>query len=177
MLAMSPTITLKGEIKFSVKKLISGGHMTMSHFIGPGELILAPHALGDVTAITLSGPEKWFVGKDTFLACTERVNKDYKMQTLSKAMFSGEGLFTYHISGHGVMWVASFGAIIRKEVSRRRVWRGGADCLLVERGGEVYRRQRSFGGVDRAVCHRAGGQRRRALQRGGRRGSCLQVYW
>jgi uncharacterized protein (AIM24 family) len=117
MLAMSPTITLKGEIKFSVKKLISGGHMTMSHFIGPGELILAPHALGDVTAVTLSGPEKWFVGKDTFLACTERVNKDYKMQTLSKAMFSGEGLFTYHISGHGVMWVASFGAIIRKEVS------------------------------------------------------------
>ncbi len=177
MLAMSPTITLKGEIKFSVKKLISGGHMTMSHYIGPGELILAPHALGDISAITLSGSEKWFVGKDTFLACTERVHKDYKMQTMSKAMFSGEGLFTYHVSGHGVMWVASFGAIIRKEVSLSEAVLSGSDGLAAERGGEVHRRQRAFGGVDGAVCHRAGGERRHHLQRGCRRRPGLQVYW
>jgi hypothetical protein len=91
--------------------------MTMSHFIGPGELLLAPHSLGDISTIALSGTEKWFVSKETFLACTERVTKDYKMQNLSKAVFSGEGLFTYLISGHGIMWVSSFGAIIRKEVS------------------------------------------------------------
>ncbi|KIW01032.1 uncharacterized protein PV09_07546 [Verruconis gallopava] len=116
MIAMSPTITMKGEIKFSVKKLIAGGHMAMSSFTGPGELLLAPPTLGDIAAIQLSGKETWSVGKDAFLACTERVTKDYKAQKFSQAMFSGEGLFTYKISGTGILWVDSLGAIIRKDL-------------------------------------------------------------
>lgn len=117
MIAMSPTVTVKGEIKFSVKKLIAGGHMTMSHYTGPGEVLLAPHGLGDIATIRLTGSEVWTVGKDAFLACTERVVKDYKAQNLSKMMFSGEGWFTYKISGTGILWFCSLGAIIRKDVS------------------------------------------------------------
>lgn len=117
MIAMSPSVTLKGEIKFSVKKLLTGGHMSMSQYVGPGELLLAPSMLGDVTSIRLSGQEVWSVGKDAFLACTDRVTKEYKSQGISKAMFSGEGWFTYRISGSGILWVSSFGAIIRKDVS------------------------------------------------------------
>lgn len=45
------------------------------------------------------------------------VVKDYKAQGLSKAMFSGEGFFVYKISGVGILWVSSLGAIIRKDVS------------------------------------------------------------
>jgi len=114
---MSPSVTVKGEIKFSVKKLIAGGHMTMSHFTGPGEVLLAPHGLGDIATLRLSGNESWTVGKDAFLACTDRVSKDYKAQNLSKMMFSGEGWFTYKIGGTGIMWFTSLGAIIRKDVS------------------------------------------------------------
>jgi hypothetical protein len=117
MIAMSPSVTLKGEMKFSMKKLMTGGSMTMSTFVGPGELLLAPATLGDVTSIRLSGQEVWSVGKDAFLAATDRVQKEYKSQGISKAMFSGEGWFTYKISGSGIMWVSSFGAIIRKDVS------------------------------------------------------------
>src|SRR5947199_4782879 len=116
MIAMSPTITLKGSIKFSVKKLIAGGEMTHSTYTGPGELLLAPGALGDITNIRLSGNEQWTVGKDAFLACTQGVVKEYKSQGISKAMFSGEGFFVYRISGTGILWVTSFGAIIRKDV-------------------------------------------------------------
>ncbi|KAI9742707.1 MAG: hypothetical protein M1818_003848 [Claussenomyces sp. TS43310] len=116
MIAMSPTVHLKGSVKFSMKKMIAGGEIMHSTFTGPGELLLAPPALGDITNIRLSGGEEWSVGRDAFLACTQGVVKDYKRQGLGKAFFSGEGLFVYRISGTGIMWLTSFGAIIRKDL-------------------------------------------------------------
>ncbi len=141
MIAMSPSITLKGSVKFSMKKLIAGGEMMHSTFTGPGELLLAPAFLGDVTNVRLSGNESWSVGRDAFLACTQGVIKDYKRQGLGKALFSGEGLFVYKISGTGIMWIASFGAIIRKDVSPFCLYRRRAHMLmddLVGRRREVY---------------------------------------
>lgn len=117
MIGMSPTITLKGELKFSVKKMITGASMTMSHYVGPGELLLAPPMLGDITSIRLTGNESWIIGHDAFLAATQGVVKDHKRQGLGKAIFSGEGLYVYRMSGTGIMWLTSFGAIIRKDVS------------------------------------------------------------
>ena len=114
---MSPTITLKGTIKLSVKKMLIGGEMSHSTFTGPGELLLAPSAIGDLSLLRLAGKDEWNVGKDAFVACTQGVVKEYKNQGFGKAMFSGEGLFVYRISGAGIMWFNSFGAIIRKDVS------------------------------------------------------------
>lgn len=117
MIAMTPTITLKGSVKFSLKKLVSGGELAHSTFTGPGELLLAPASLGDITNIRLGGGEEWSVGRDAFLACTQGVSREYKRQGLGKAMFSGEGLFVYKIGGSGLLWITSLGAIIRKDVS------------------------------------------------------------
>lgn len=119
MIAMSPTVSLKGQVKFSMKKLIVGGQMTHSNYTGPGEILFAPPFLGDVTTLRLNGKEQWFVGKDAFLACTQGIAKEYKNQGLGKAMFSGEGLFIYSMSGTGLLWISSFGAIIRKDVCCR----------------------------------------------------------
>jgi len=120
MIGMSPTVTLQGSVKFSMKKLVAGGQMSQTTITGPGEALLAPHTLGDITVLRVNendGDKVWRVGKDAFLACTQGIVKDYKSQTLGKAFFSGEGLFTYTMSGHGLVWVTSFGAIIRKDVS------------------------------------------------------------
>jgi uncharacterized protein (AIM24 family) len=117
MIAMTPTITLKGSFKFTMKKLIAGGEMAHSTFTGPGELLLAPASLGDITNIRLGGDEQWSVGRDAFLACTQGIVKEYKRQGIGKAMFSGEGLFVYKMSGTGLLWITSLGAIIRKDVS------------------------------------------------------------
>ncbi|KAB8290215.1 hypothetical protein EYC80_011084 [Monilinia laxa] len=120
MIAMTPTITLKGAFKFSMKKLVIGGEMAHSTFTGPGELLLAPSSLGDITNIRLTGDEQWSVGRDAYLASTQGVVKEYKRQGIGKAMFSGEGLFVYKISGVGwayygsVVWVPSSGKISRK---------------------------------------------------------------
>lgn len=113
---MSPTVTLKGAVKFSMKKLIAGGEMTYSNYTGPGEVLYAPPALGDITTIRLTGKETWNVGKDAFLVATQGVVKEMKRQGLGKAMFSGEGLFVLKMSGIGLLWISSFGAIIRKDV-------------------------------------------------------------
>lgn len=147
MIAMSPTITLKGAVKFSMKKLIAGGEMTSSTYTGPGELLLAPASIGDLTTLRLTGNETWSVGRDAFVACTQGVTKDYKNQGFSKAMFSGEGLFVYKISGSGIMWISSFGAIIRKDVSQPPspfVWAwvvficANLDASLVTRRREIH---------------------------------------
>lgn len=118
MIAMSPTVTLRGHFKFSMKKLLVRGEMAHSVYTGPGELLLAPFALGDITNIRLAGDASWTIGRDAFMACTQGVVKDYQAQALSKAFFSGEGLFVYKLSGQGLCWVQSMGAIIRKDVSR-----------------------------------------------------------
>ena len=118
MIAMAPSVMVKGAIKFSVKKLLIGGEMASTTFTGPGEVLLAPVALGDITNIRLTEEEgEWNVGRDAFLACTQGVRKDYKRQGLGKAIFSGEGMFIYRIAGVGILWVTSFGAIVRKDVS------------------------------------------------------------
>jgi hypothetical protein len=122
MIAMSPSVSLKGSVKFSVKKLLIGGEMAHSTFTGPGELLLAPSTLGDISILRLAGAKDenhWSVGRDAFLACTQGVVKEYKNQGISKAMFSGEGLFVYKISGTGILWMSTFGAVLRKDVSLR----------------------------------------------------------
>ena len=99
---MSPTITLKGAVKFSVKKLISGGEIASSTYTGPGEILFAPSYIGDITTLRFTGSEHWNIGKDAFLAATQGVVKEMKNQGFSKAMFSGEGLFVYRLSGIGI---------------------------------------------------------------------------
>ena len=180
MIAMSPTVTLKGNIKFSLKKALVGGEMSKSTYTGPGELLLAPSAIGDITIIKLSGHEQWSVGKDAFLACTQGVVTEYKSQGLGKAMFSGEGLFVYKISGQGIIWVTSFGAIIRKDVSttisavvkcERLTW------IAASKRREVHHRQWPSGGLELQVRPRARIKRRYHLELGGWRRVGVQVYW
>lgn len=90
--------------------------MAHSTYSGPGEVLLAPSVLGDITVLRLNDDGDWKVGRDAFLACTSAIKKVYQAQTLSKTLFSGEGWFVYKISGIGILWLQSFGAIIKKEV-------------------------------------------------------------
>ncbi|POS84693.1 DUF124-domain-containing protein [Erysiphe pulchra] len=117
MISMSTTVKLKGAINFSMKKLIAAGQMSSSTFTGPGEVVLAPPSLGDISCISISENQQWFLARDAFLACTQDIIRDYKRQGVGKAIFSGEGLFVYKISGNGIIFISSFGAIIRKDLA------------------------------------------------------------
>ncbi|KAJ5624170.1 hypothetical protein N7510_000479 [Penicillium lagena] len=117
MLAMSTTMTLKGKLSFSWKKLISRGEMGHSTYTGPGELLLAPYVLGDVTVLRVDRPGQWKLGRDAYLASTSGIEAEYEKQSISNAVFSGEGLFVYRLDGTGLVWIQSFGAIIKKELA------------------------------------------------------------
>lgn len=90
--------------------------MAHSTYTGPGEILMAPSVLGDITTLRLNNDGEWKVGRDAFLACTSGVKKVYAAQNLSKTLFSGEGWFVYKMSGSGLLWMQSFGAIIKKDV-------------------------------------------------------------
>lgn len=114
---MSTTMTLRGTVHFNFKKLLAGGELTMSQYTGPGELLLAPSVLGDIFLLRLEDGQTWKISRDCFMASTSAVKHEYQAQGLSKAVFGGAGLFIYKISGTGILWLQSFGAIIKKDVS------------------------------------------------------------
>lgn len=117
MVHMSSTIQLAGKIKFSMKKFFTGGELSESTYTGHGKVALAPNLFGDIITVHVDGRQGWTIGKDAFLACTSEVTKDTKAQGLGKAMFSGEDLFIYRVGGQGLLWLTSFGAVERLDVS------------------------------------------------------------
>ncbi|KAF8911237.1 DUF124-domain-containing protein [Mucidula mucida] len=122
MVAMAGTVQIKGKLKFSFKKMMTGGDMSESIFTGPGEVMLAPDIWGDIVPIKLDGSVPWSVGKDAFLACSMDVVRSTKSQGFGKALFSGEGLFVYQITGQGILFVQSIGAIIQKHLQPGEQW-------------------------------------------------------
>lgn len=91
--------------------------MSESTYTGSGRVALAPNLFGDIITLHVDGRQQWTIGKDAFLACTSEVSKDTKAQGIGKAMFSGEDMFIYRVAGQGLMWLTSFGAVDRLDVS------------------------------------------------------------
>lgn len=121
MIHMSGSIQLTGNVKFSMKKLFTGGRMSESTYTGPGRLALGPTLMGDIVTLHVDGRTPWTVGKNGFLACTPDVVMETKAQGISKSLFSGEDLFVYKIGGQGLLWLTSFGAVDRLDVSQSRI--------------------------------------------------------
>lgn len=76
---------------------------------------------------------------------THGVVKETKSQGLGKAMFSGEGLFVHRVSGTGVIFVSSLGAIVQRQLRQGEQW-------IVDNGHLVawnctYSIERSGGGI------------------------------
>ena len=130
MIHMASSIQLAGKVKFSMKKLFTGGDMAESTYTGPGRLALGPTLFGDIITLHLDGHQSWTIGKDAFLACTTDVSKEAKAQGLSKALFSGEDLFVYRVAGQGIIWLTSFGAVDRLTVSPTELPCKARACLL-----------------------------------------------
>lgn len=117
MIHMSSSVQLTGKVKISMSKLLTGGGMTESTYVGPGNIALGPTLFGDIVVLHLDGRQSWTIGKDSFLACTADISKETKAQGFSQAMFSGEDLFVYRVGGQGLLWLTSFGAVDRLDVS------------------------------------------------------------
>lgn len=118
MMAMAETIDVEGKAEGGILKglgrMLAGEKFffqTLKANRGAGNVCLAPTAVGGIVPIELNGAEKYLVQKDGFLAGTESIEVNTKMQNLSKGLLSGEGFFIVEISGKGTVFVNSLGAI------------------------------------------------------------------
>ena len=122
MISMSPTIKLEAQMSgggvFGALKSAVGGESlfrtTFTAESGPGEVTLAPSALGDILAVPLSG-SRLFVQPGSYLAGDPRLN--IGVQGSVRGMLSGEGLFLLTVDGSGLLLLSSFGAIHEKSLS------------------------------------------------------------
>ncbi|MBY9078374.1 TIGR00266 family protein [Paenibacillus sp. HN-1] len=118
MVAMSPNVELRGTVDGGIMRglgrMLSGEKFFFQELTavrGQSEVLLSPGSMGDIQAIELDGSYRLCVQKDGFLAGTQGIQVNTKMQNLARGLFSGEGFFIVEISGRGTVFLSSFGAI------------------------------------------------------------------
>jgi len=118
MIAMSVNVDVTGGVEGGflrgVTRMLAGEKFFFQYLAasrGEGDVLLG-HALpGGIIDVELDGSYGLRVQKDGFLAATEGVEVNTKMQNLMQGIFSGEGFFVLHISGRGIVFLSSYGAI------------------------------------------------------------------
>jgi len=78
---------------------------------GDGEVLLGHSLPGGILDVELDGTYGLIVQKDGYLASTESVQVDTKIQNLSQGLFSGEGFFILKVTGKGTVFISSYGVI------------------------------------------------------------------
>lgn len=121
MLSMSPSIELEakssGKGLFGTLKAAVGGESFFASLFTAkgeaGEIILAPANIGEIKVFELKGNTIFCEG-GAYLAGTPELEISTKGSI--KGLISGEGLFLQKITGSGVVFLSSYGAIIEKEL-------------------------------------------------------------
>lgn len=116
MVSMSTTIQIEskaqGGLGKALGRLLTGESFFQTTFTathGPGEVILAPSALGDVFSVEVTPQSGMMVTSGCYLACDSALNIETKMS--GRGFFAGEGLFLMRVSGQGTLLVSCFGAM------------------------------------------------------------------
>lgn len=125
MVAKSDTVTIESKIEGgftkALKRFALGGEQfffqTLKAETGPGEVLIAPAIPGDIKLLDLSAGQDYFLQGGSFLAALGEIHIDTKMQRLSQAIFSGEGFFVLHVTGHGLVAASAFGAVYEVEIA------------------------------------------------------------
>ncbi|MDR0621397.1 MAG: TIGR00266 family protein [Deltaproteobacteria bacterium] len=118
MIAMSTTVEVTGGLEGGLFKGIArklSGEKFFFQYLkatrGPGEVILGHAVPGGIVPIQLDGQFGLMVQKDGFLAGTDELNVGTSLQNLMGGLFSKEGFFVVNITGRGLVFVSSYGAI------------------------------------------------------------------
>lgn len=107
----------KGGMMKGLKRMFAGENFFLNHFSSHSEgqsLILGPQLMGDIVHYPLNGT--LIVQGSSWLASDSNIEIDASWQGLGKALFSGERMFWVKCSGHGDLFLSSFGAIYEVEV-------------------------------------------------------------
>lgn len=118
MIAMSSTVDVTGGVEGGfmrgLTRMLAGEKFFFQYLTaarGAGEVLFGHAIPGGIVDVELDGSYGLRVQKDGFLAATEGVQVDTKMQNLVQGLFSKEGLFILNITGRGIVFLSSYGAI------------------------------------------------------------------
>jgi uncharacterized protein (TIGR00266 family) len=122
MVSMSSNVQMKTEARGGIlaaakRKLLGGESIFQNTFTatgGPGRVMLAPGAPGDVVPFELQQGQSLFIQSAAYLAATPDVNLDTKWGG-AKGFFSGVGMFLLKATGPGTVFVCAYGAIFPKQ--------------------------------------------------------------
>ncbi len=150
MVSMSPTIKLEaamsgGGVFGAVKSAMGGESLFRTTFTaetGPGEVTLAPSALGDIMAVELSG-NRFFVQPGSYLAGDTRLT--INTQGSVRGMLSGEGMFLLTVQGSGLLLLSSFGAIHQKVLAPGEEYIVDTGHIVAFEGSVDYRLEKATG--------------------------------
>ena len=118
MASMSTNVQMKTKFRGGFSRFLTGESLFINEFTaqgGPGELSIAPGAVGDLKHLMLSG-DTVYLQNSAFVASGMGVNVESKWQGLVKGFFSGESLFLIRCSGNGDLWFNTFGALLEIDV-------------------------------------------------------------
>ena len=150
MVSMSSTIKLEakmagGGMFGALKSAVGGESLFRTTFTAqgvPGELTLAPAALGDILAVELTG-SKFFVQPGSYLAGDARLA--INVQGSMRGMLSGEGLFLLTAQGSGLLLMSSFGAIHAKDLAPGEEYIVDTGHIVAFEDGIDYRLEKATG--------------------------------
>ncbi len=118
MTAMGAGIQLTGKMDGGFLKALWRGFSAESFFLQnylaerDSWVWLGCDAPGSIMPLQLEKGESWLVNKGGFLAGTSGIDVSTKVQSLGRSLFSGEGMFVVKISGPGLAFLSSFGAMV-----------------------------------------------------------------
>ena len=119
MIAMSATVDVEGKLEGGIlsglaRKFLSGESMFFQELAanrGDGEVLLAHAQPGGILDLELDGSYGLKVQKNGFLAGSESIIVETKVQNLWQGLIGGEGLFILGVRGKGTVFVSSYGVI------------------------------------------------------------------
>jgi len=110
---------------------------------GPGQVSLAPTVPGDVNVVELDG-NSLYLQSGAYVAAGSGVTLDTEVGGLD-TLLGGEGLFFLEASGHGPLFLGSFGGVQRHEVSRDETFTVDSGHVVAWDGSMSYNTERVGG--------------------------------
>ncbi len=151
MVSMSADLTVEtsaqgGLLKALGRSLFGGESFFQNTFRageGGGEITLAPPLPGDISLLELQG-DTYLLQSGAYLASSEGVTLDTKW-TGAKTFFSREGLVMLRTSGSGTVVLASYGAILERNLAAGERYKVDTGHLVAFSEGIGYSVQRVGG--------------------------------
>ncbi|MBC7473026.1 MAG: TIGR00266 family protein [Candidatus Sericytochromatia bacterium] len=131
MVSMSSTLDIEGKLEGGVLaglgRMMAGEKFffqTIHASRGAGHVLFAPSTPGDIVLLEMDGSTEYSVQKDGFLAGSDTIQVNTKMQNIFQGLFSGEGFFILKVSGKGLLALSAFGGIHAVDIGV------GEECII-----------------------------------------------